>query len=90
MSILEPKLALKKGRIAMGDKALNLNPATLELTQRIQLHFPRDIATDVLVAWNGSSAETLAEILQRVFREFPNVGEMVVTEPTRPWREEDG
>lgn len=46
-----------KGRIAMSDKALN--PATLELTQKIQLHFPREIQANSLRAWNGASAELL-------------------------------
>jgi hypothetical protein len=51
------------------DKALN--SATLELTQKLQMHFPRDIAPDVLKAWNGYSTDLLTECLAGVFGKMP-------------------
>ncbi|MBI4118876.1 MAG: hypothetical protein HY452_01275 [Parcubacteria group bacterium] len=53
----------------MSDKALNA--ATLELTQRIQVHFPRDISLDVLGAWNSCSREILSARLTKLFGEMP-------------------
>ena len=51
------------------DKALN--SATLELTQKLQMHFPRDIAPDVLKEWNGYSTDLLTECLAGVFGKMP-------------------
>ncbi|MEK7181127.1 MAG: hypothetical protein AAB738_02210 [Patescibacteria group bacterium] len=51
------------------DKALN--PATLELTQRIQVLFPRDIDADVLQAWNGTPGEVISTRLRETFGKAP-------------------
>src|SRR3989344_8520458 len=61
----------EKGRIAiMSDKALS--NAELELTQRIQMHFPRGaIPSEVLMRWNGCSVEILTARLAQVFKEIP-------------------
>lgn len=51
------------------DKALT--PAELELTQKIQLHFPREIDPSIINRWNGLSAEVLQRTLHSVFSQFP-------------------
>ncbi len=53
----------------MSDKALS--SAMLELTQKIQLHFPRNISSDILTAWNGCSKEVLTEKLLEIFGKNP-------------------
>ena len=53
----------------MSDKALN--SATLELTQRIQMHFPREIDTSILRVWNGTSANVISARLLEVFGQVP-------------------
>lgn len=55
----------------MSDKAL-MNRAALELTQKIQTHFPLDTDLDVLKAWNGCRKEHLQSRLQEVFSRMPN------------------
>lgn len=54
----------------MSDKAL-MNRATLELTQKIQAHFPLDIDQDVLRAWNGCNKEFLQGYLVEIFAKMP-------------------
>lgn len=56
----------------MSDKAL-MNKATLELTQKIQAHFPLDINADVLRAWNGCQKEFLQSCLIEVFSKMPKM-----------------
>ena len=58
----------------MSDKALN--PATLELTQKIQLHFPRGIRAEILCDWNGAPAELISAKLLELFGNSPVVEEM--------------
>jgi hypothetical protein len=53
----------------MSDKALN--NTTLELTQKIQLHFPRDIDSAVLQFWNGQPKETITATLFATFGQIP-------------------
>ncbi len=53
----------------MNDKALS--NAALELTQKIQMHFPRNIAPEVLTTWNGCPVDILTEHLTRVFGVVP-------------------
>ncbi|MFH0891533.1 MAG: hypothetical protein V1867_02005 [Candidatus Falkowbacteria bacterium] len=55
----------------MSNKALS--PAELELTQKIQLHFPRNIDNEILGAWNGCSKETLTAKLAEMFKQRPVV-----------------
>lgn len=52
-----------------GDKALS--PAALELTQRIQVLFPRDIAPNILAAWNGTPGEVISARLRETFGKAP-------------------
>ena len=59
----------------MSDKALSR--ATLELTQKIQLHFPSDIDPDIVRAWNSCPVGTLAEQLKAAFGHNPNSGKLV-------------
>ena len=60
----------------MSDKALN--SAMLELTQKIQLHFPRNINTGIISAWNGCPKEVLAEKLLEVFGKNPPSQERLI------------
>lgn len=53
----------------MSDKALSR--AALELTQKIQMHFPPDINPDVLRAWNGCPKEVIQASLAEVFGRMP-------------------
>ncbi len=53
----------------MSDKALN--NAELELTQRIQMHFPRGISSEVLARWNGCPKEVITARLAEVFENEP-------------------
>jgi hypothetical protein len=53
----------------MNDKALS--NATLELTQRIQTHFPRDIDPAVVQFWNGQPKEILTARLLEAFGRIP-------------------
>ena len=57
------------------DKALN--GATLELTQRIQVHFPRNIKPDILRVWNGLPRERLEDALREVFGKLPRINELL-------------
>jgi len=52
------------------DKAC-LTSATLELTQKIQLHFPRGIDPEVLKKWNGCKTEELVAVLESTFGKMP-------------------
>lgn len=53
----------------MSDKALS--NAELELTQKIQMHFPRGvISPEVLGKWNGCSKEALTVRLTEAFSQF--------------------
>ena len=54
------------------DKAMN--GATLELTQKIQTHFPRDISIDILKAWNGCRTEIITQCLYELFGKVPEFG----------------
>ena len=57
----------------MSDKA-NLTNAELELTQRIQMHFPRGIIySDVLKRFNGCSTETITKLCVEAFSKFPEM-----------------
>ncbi len=53
----------------MSDKALNR--ATLELTQKIQMHFPPDIDPDIVQAWNGCPKEVISANLAGIFGKMP-------------------
>ena len=53
------------------DKALS--NAGLELTQKLQMHFPRNIAPDVLRAWNGCPVDFLTARLDEVFGVMPKL-----------------
>jgi len=66
----------------MSDKALS--PATLELTQKIQLHFPREIATDVLRAWNGAPTQVISDRLLEVFGNYPITATSEPAPPAQP------
>ena len=51
----------------MSDKA-NLSNAEPELTQRIQMHFPRGVlSAEVLKQWNGCPAEIITAAVAKVF-----------------------
>jgi len=52
------------------DKAMNR--ATLELTQKIQLHFP-SLDTNIVAAWNSCKTETLTQRLYELFGKPPQV-----------------
>lgn len=55
----------------MSNKACLTN-AELELTQRIQTHFPRGImSVEVLQKWNGCSAEVITKRCIEAFEKFP-------------------
>jgi hypothetical protein len=54
-----------------------LNNATLELTQKIQLHFPRDISLAAMQFWNGQPKEILTA---KLFEMFGRISEMSVSE----------
>lgn len=56
----------------MSDKALNR--ATLELTQKIQMHFPPDIDLDIVQAWNGCPKEVISANLAGIFGKMPEMG----------------
>jgi hypothetical protein len=57
----------------MSDKALT--PATLELTQRLQTRFPRNLNPRVLRAWNGASTEAISAALVETFGKPPKLPE---------------
>lgn len=57
----------KKGRIVMGKDDKALSKASLELTQRIQTHFPRNLDPKILQSWNGCPNGILKKILRDVF-----------------------
>lgn len=54
----------------MGNKT-NLTNAELELTQKIQLHFPRGIDPDIVNTWNGQPKEVITEAVMEVFGKLP-------------------
>ncbi|EKE10712.1 MAG: hypothetical protein ACD_15C00208G0001 [uncultured bacterium] len=54
-----------------------MNRATLELTQKIQMHFPLDIDLDVLRAWNGCQKEFLQSCLMEVFSKMPKMKKLL-------------
>lgn len=51
----------------MSNKALGLTSTELELTQRMQTHFPRGLSPEVLHHWNSCQKEVLTKALARVF-----------------------
>ncbi|KKR13680.1 MAG: hypothetical protein UT42_C0040G0001 [Candidatus Falkowbacteria bacterium GW2011_GWA2_39_24] len=51
------------------DKAMNAT--ILELTQKIQLHFPRKISLEMLKAWNGCEVKNLTQYLNEMFSKYP-------------------
>lgn len=56
----------------MSNKALLLTNAELELTQRMQMHFPRGtLPQDILEYWNSCPKETLAQAVTDVFNKKP-------------------
>lgn len=68
----------------MSDTALTR--AVLELTHKIQLHFPSGIDPRVVQAWNGVPVATLTAQLQAAFGHDPSVGgpvEQVKAPPKR-------
>lgn len=68
------ELKIKEGSIM--DKALLTN-AELELTQKIQLHFPRGvISPQVIKQWNSCSVEQLTNCLQVAFGVDPQLSEI--------------
>ncbi|GEM_PF-1069161 len=79
----------------MSDKAtpLSISNAELELTQKIQQHFPRgSIPKEVLSRWNSAPAEMLRSHLEATFGHFPKTDEKNVAlykEETK-WRKENG
>ncbi len=52
--------------------------ATLELTQKMQLHFPADIDPKVVHAWNSVPSVVLKDQLRAAFGHNPNSGKSVV------------
>lgn len=48
-----------------------LSNSALELTQKIQMHFPRDIDPEVLRFWNGCSKEIITAACVKAFAEIP-------------------
>ncbi len=56
----------------MSNKALPLDRATLELTQKIQRCFPRKLGTELVQAWNGCPVEIMTEQLQSAFGHDPS------------------
>lgn len=56
----------------MSDKALPLSNAELELTQRVQLLWPRDqIKPEILASWNGAPRAVMEDGLLGVFGRMP-------------------
>ncbi|MFA6551412.1 MAG: hypothetical protein WCV41_02695, partial [Patescibacteria group bacterium] len=53
-----PNSIVMKGRVTMSDKACLTNQE-LELTQKIQVQFPRGVAPDTLEEWNKCPAKIL-------------------------------
>ena len=54
----------------MSDKA-NLTNAELELTQRIQMHFPRGVlSSEVLKKWNSCPTYIITRACKKAFAEF--------------------
>jgi hypothetical protein len=51
------------------DKALT--NASLELTQKIQMHFPRDLDHEVVQAWNGQPSAAITAICRMAFEKLP-------------------
>lgn len=63
----------------MSDKTLS--NAELELTQKMQMHFPRGVITvDVLKQWNGCSANLITERLVKMFSVGPEADIIVKPE----------
>jgi hypothetical protein len=61
-------MPLKTGGIVMNDKALGLTNTELELTQRIQMFFPRGIIPmEVLKEWNGCKKEIITKKILEFF-----------------------
>ena len=65
----------------MNDTALN--NVTLELTQKIQMHFPRDINPSTFAFWNGQPKEVISAKLLDAFGRIPEepVSERVPQDP---------
>ena len=60
----------------MSDKA-SLSNAELELTQRIQLHFPRGVLSpEELKFWNGCEKEVLSAELAKTFSKIPELASL--------------
>jgi len=49
----------------------NLTNAELELTQKIQLHFPRGIDPDIVNVWNGQPKEVITAAAMEIFSRMP-------------------
>ena len=62
-------MLIKKGRVAMSNKALT--NGELELTQKIQTHFPRGISPELIASWNGCPKELLMARLTDIFSQPP-------------------
>ena len=52
-----------------------MNGATLELTQKVQSHFPRNISDEILKAWNGVEVKVITERLEEIFGKMPEIPE---------------
>lgn len=52
------------------DKALS--PVALEFTQKLQMHFPRDIKQEILTLWNGCHTDKITERLRQAFGSSPD------------------
>lgn len=48
-----------------------LTNAELELTQKMQMHFPRGLDPEIVRAWNGCTKEVLIARLEEVFGKMP-------------------
>lgn len=67
----------------MDDKALN--NAELELTQKIQMHFPRGVISgETLRKWNGCPIEVLSARLTETFSQFPVEAQVSAPAPEVP------
>ncbi len=53
----------------MSDKTLS--NTELELTQKIQMHFPRDVDPEIIKAWNGAKKEVIVSAIADVFGKMP-------------------
>lgn len=64
----------------MGNKTLS--SAELELTQKMQMHFPKGVLTDeILRQWNGCSANLITDRLLKAFSVAPGINVIIKPEP---------